>query len=166
MARLDAHDRALYTRWALGAHAGRPARDFWAALSRSGGATASIGICIASCAVPSVSAALVWRALFLLGASQLAVAVIKRRAARTRPAVQFGTDAWVEVPDPFSFPSGHSCAAMSVALTHALAFPSLAVPLLAWAMLVGMSRVMLGVHYPGDVVVGRGIALAFGVILR
>ena len=135
-------------------------------MSHGGGATASIGICIASYVVPAVSASLVWRALLLLGASHLAVHMIKRRAVRTRPTVQWTAHALVEVPDPFSFPSGHSCASMSVALTYAIAFPSLAVPLLGWAMLVGMSRVMLGVHYPGDVVVGQGIALVVAVLLR
>ena len=135
-------------------------------MSHSGGATASIGVCLASYAAPAVSAALVWRALVLLGASHFAVQMIKRRAVRTRPTVQWATHALVDVPDAFSFPSGHSCAAMSVALTYAMAFPSLAVPLLGWAMLVGMSRVMLGVHYPGDVVVGQGIALAVALLLR
>jgi undecaprenyl-diphosphatase len=65
----------------------------------------------------------------------------------------------VEVPDRFSFPSGHACAAMSVAIGFAVAFPALAAPLLVLAWLVGFSRVVLGVHYPGDVLVGQAIAL-------
>jgi undecaprenyl-diphosphatase len=47
---------------------------------------------------------------------------------------------------------------MSVALVYAFAFPSLAGVLIPLAMLVGMSRVCLGVHYPGDVLIGQVIA--------
>jgi undecaprenyl-diphosphatase len=48
---------------------------------------------------------------------------------------------------------------MAVAIGFSTAFPALAIPLLILALLVGFSRVMLGVHYPGDVVVGQAIAL-------
>jgi undecaprenyl-diphosphatase len=70
-------------------------------------------------------------------------------------------------PDRFSFPSGHACASMAVALAYGLAFPALAVPLVALATIVGFSRVCLGVHYPGDVLIGQLIAAgtALGVWL-
>ena len=62
-------------------------------------------------------------------------------------------------PDRFSFPSGHSAAAMSVAFVYAFAFPQLAIVLVPLAFLVGASRVCLGVHYPGDVLIGQLIAV-------
>jgi undecaprenyl-diphosphatase len=42
-------------------------------------------------------------------------------------------------------------------------FPTLLAPLLAVALLVGFSRVRLGVHFPGDVVAGQAIATATAV---
>jgi undecaprenyl-diphosphatase len=39
-------------------------------------------------------------------------------------------------------------------------------PLIVIATLVGASRVFLGVHYPGDVLVGQLIAIATALIIR
>jgi membrane-associated phospholipid phosphatase len=38
-------------------------------------------------------------------------------------------------------------------------------PLVAIAALVGLSRVCLGVHYPGDVFAGQAIALTTGFVV-
>ena len=64
------------------------------------------------------------------------------------------------MPDRFSFPSGHACAAMSVAFAYGMSMPGLALPLTLLAVIVGMSRVRLGVHFPGDVLAGQVIAIA------
>ena len=92
--------------------------------------------------------------------SHLLVQVVKRTVVRGRPAKVEGCVNLVREPDCFSFPSGHAAASMSVALAYGTIFPAWAVPLLLLAVLIGFSRVRLGVHYPSDVVAGQFIAAA------
>jgi undecaprenyl-diphosphatase len=106
------------------------------------------------------------RTLLILILSHLAVQLVKRTVSRPRPSNVVDCTTLVAEPDRFSFPSGHSAAAMAVAFGYAMAFPSLAVPLCAAAVLVGVSRVFLGVHYPGDVLVGQLVAVLTGLVLR
>jgi undecaprenyl-diphosphatase len=54
---------------------------------------------------------------------------------------------------------------MAVALAYSTAFPVFAFPLLLLAVAVGVSRICLGVHYPGDVVMGQLIALVTGAAI-
>lgn len=159
LTRIDARDRALFLRFALGAAPRRASAIFWSTITHLGGARCSIGLCLAAGVLESVTGAMVWRALLVLGVSHAIVQVIKHLVHRERPSVGLSVNALIHVPDRFSFPSGHSCAAMAVALAFAGFAPSFAVPLLGLAMVVGLSRVMLGVHYPGDVVAGQFIAL-------
>lgn len=100
------------------------------------------------------------QAAFTLAASHLLVQLAKRSVHRPRPLLPVGMASLVEAPDRFSFPSGHSAAALSLSLPLALALPPLAgLPVLLLGIAVGVSRCYLGVHYPGDVVAGWSLAL-------
>ncbi|WP_411279384.1 phosphatase PAP2 family protein [Gemmatimonas sp.] len=156
---LDARDRALFARLALTSSAALSLRRFWVMLTHLGGARASLGLAIVQVVIPGGSLAMAWRTLCLLGLSHLVVQLIKRSVGRPRPSAGESSAALVLIPDRFSFPSGHACAAMALAVGLASAIPVLTMPLLFLALLVGFSRVMLGVHYPGDVLMGQAIAL-------
>ena len=131
----------------------------------SGGATPSIAIALLPVIFNhSILAPIGWQAGIVLGLSTLVVQVMKRNILRTRPT-ESHEEALVVVPDRFSFPSGHATAVMSVAFVFAVNFPALSPALLCVSSAVGLSRVRLGVHYPGDVVAGQGIALLCGIVV-
>jgi undecaprenyl-diphosphatase len=73
----------------------------------------------------------------------------------------------VHAPDRFSFPSGHTMVAFSAVTVLVLQFPLLAPALGLLAVAIGASRVVLGLHYVSDVVVGAllGTALGAGAFL-
>ncbi len=91
--------------------------------------------------------------------------VAKRRFRRNRPAAALAAfDALVQPSDEFSFPSGHTMAAFLLATLLVLTVGVSPLLVFAWATLVGMSRVALGVHFPSDVVVGAAIGVGIGML--
>lgn len=93
--------------------------------------------------------------------SHIAVQVLKRAVARPRPCDANGRPlALIELPDPFSFPSGHAAASMAVAGSISLSHPLAAPALLTLAGLVAYSRVALRVHHLGDVIAGAALGAA------
>ncbi len=100
-----------------------------------------------------------------LSGGSLLMILFKTWVARARPVE---VEPLVRVTG-YSYPSGHSILAASVYLTLALIARRIGLPVLAQVtvlafasvvvVLVGLSRVYLGVHYPSDVV--SGIALGF-----
>ena len=61
----------------------------------------------------------------------------------------------ITASDRFSFPSGHTSAAFLWSGLCTMEFGAIAtLPLYAWSIAVGASRVVLGVHFPSDIAAG------------
>jgi len=89
--------------------------------------------------------------------------VLKRWTRRPRPfAADLRIRAWVAPLDEYSFPSGHTLHAVSFSVVALAYYPWLAPVLLPFTAGVALSRVVLGLHYPSDVLAATGIALLLG----
>ncbi|MGD9388618.1 MAG: phosphatase PAP2 family protein [Gammaproteobacteria bacterium] len=94
--------------------------------------------------------------------------VLKQRLVRERPcALHPRIRAGARALDRYSFPSGHTLHAVAFTLVATSAFPELAWLLVPFAVLVALSRVILGLHYPSDVAAGAllGALLAQTVLV-
>jgi undecaprenyl-diphosphatase len=107
------------------------------------------------------------RALILLLGDILTlvvVQVLKITIRRPRPEGE-----WGEITrkiDPLSFPSGHSArGGVMTGLALALGPPWFRIAAPIWGVMVALSRVVVGVHYLSDVVVGFLVGLSIAGII-
>lgn len=83
---------------------------------------------------------------------------LKSRLTRERPYITLaGIVPGTPALDRYSFPSGHTLHAVSFTVLACYSFPMLAWLCVPFAVLVAASRVVLGLHYPTDVLAGAGI---------
>ncbi|WP_308430109.1 phosphatase PAP2 family protein [Salinicola rhizosphaerae] len=81
--------------------------------------------------------------------------LLKTRLCRERPYITFSTIRCSMPPvDRYSFPSGHTLHAVMFTLLTAAMTPVLLIIVFPLACLIAASRVILGLHYLSDVVVG------------
>lgn len=95
---------------------------------------------------------------------------LKSRLVRERPFITHAGIVCGTAPlDRYSFPSGHTLHAVLFTTLAVAWFPALAVALVPFTVLVALSRVILGLHYPTDVLAGAAIGwclarLALGIL--
>jgi undecaprenyl-diphosphatase len=101
------------------------------------------------------------------GLATLLSQALKRSLTRARPdSAIAGFEALAANPDTFSFPSGHTAAAVSVAVAFADEPFALGPLTTLLATGIGLSRVYLGAHYPLDVLVGGILGVFAGLAAR
>ena len=100
------------------------------------------------------------------GVATLLYRRLKQWTRRPRP---FATDhrihAWIPPLDEYSFPSGHTLHAVGFSVVACASYPALMWLLIPFTLSVAVSRVVLGVHYPSDVIAATGIGALLGILV-
>ena len=94
--------------------------------------------------------------------------ILKQKTTRPRPYQVHQVIVLGERPlDHFSFPSGHTLHAVMATVVLGNAVPALLVVMVPFTVMVALSRMVLGLHYPSDVIVGAviGAGVASGIVL-
>ncbi len=137
-------------------------RSFFTVVSKlgDGGIWVMMGLAMLWIQGPSALPAVLQMAL-TAGVGVLLYKLLKNRLVRERPYMNhFGIQCATAPLDRYSFPSGHTLHASSFSAMLLVLEPALAVIAIPFAILVAASRVILGLHYPSDVIVGAAIGLS------
>jgi undecaprenyl-diphosphatase len=109
---------------------------------------------------------LVLTVVSVVAADAIGSHVVKVIFLRSRPCLALeGVRLLVGCTNSASFPSNHAVNASALATLVTLYMPRLWLPAVALALLVGYSRVYVGVHYPLDVLVGGVLGIVVALVL-
>ena len=161
MARIDAAEYGLCCRLNRGAHRRVPRRLFQIA-SRLGDGIVWYALILALPLMYGAAAVKPAIGMAVTGVIGLLLyTLLKRVFVRERPFITHAAISRAGAPlDRYSFPSGHTLHAVSFTWQACAHFPELAWVLLPLTALIASSRVVLGLHYPTDVLAGATIGAA------
>jgi membrane-associated phospholipid phosphatase len=114
------------------------------------------------------------RAFFVIAVnavSGLLSLAVKTTFGRARPRLfdvvgPFHFDVFSVKSSVLSFPSGHAVTAFATATALAFMAPRAGKALIAVAILIGLSRVITGAHYPSDVIAGMALGVGTVIFMR
>jgi undecaprenyl-diphosphatase len=163
--RADAIEHA----WCLRLNRGcqqRAVRDLFAAVSRLGDGVFWYTLVLLLPLIYGQAAVLPAVRMAVVGFTGVALyKYLKSRLVRERPYISLaGIVQGTKVLDRYSFPSGHTLHAVSFSVLIVVSFPELAWLVVPFAALVAASRVVLGLHYPSDVLAGGLIGAALATL--
>ena len=118
-------------------------------------------------------AVLIGTCFAVLFADQLSASILRPWLGRLRPAhPENPISEFVHIVDghrggSYGFPSSHAANTFAVATLLSLIFRHLrfTIAIFFWALLNCYSRIYLGMHYPGDLIVGSLIGIVFGLLI-
>jgi len=91
---------------------------------------------------------------------------LKTKTSRPRPCTRNASIRITVAPlDQYSFPSGHTLHAVAFSMVTVEYYPGLIWLVLPFTTLVALSRLVLGLHYPSDVVIGALIGAALSTLV-
>jgi len=134
-------------------------RRFFSAISRLGDWPAWLlfGLSVAA-RQGSIALSFAVQASLTAGAGIAIYRFLKERLERERPFVTHGEIFCGTAPlDRYSFPSGHTLHAVAFTVLYGAYEPRMLLLMAPFAVLVAASRIVLGLHYPSDVLVGAAI---------
>ena len=141
-------------------------RGFFKTASRLGDGVIWYVLCLALPLIYGARGLQVSLVMLATGAAGLVVyKLLKRTFVRERPFIRHAGISLAQAPlDRYSFPSGHTLHAASFAWQASAAFPELTPIVVPLAVSIAASRVVLGLHYPTDVLVGALIGAIFAAV--
>lgn len=139
---------------------------FFRTITHCGGATFTISLLIFISSVGSQAIQFTaFAGAISLAVSHLPVAFMKKMYPRERPYLVLDKIKVTKNPlVDHSFPSGHTTAIFSILIPYVLLVPLFAFAFIPFGLLVGISRIYLGLHFPTDVFAGIVLGSTTGLL--